>query len=204
MQQLSPLSNETLNSKPRILIIRGKPGSGKSTAAELFMKGKDNLTYINPDNINEEELNEFILKNQSRYKSGDKKNWLYRACFAKAVNAINEGKEIIWDQPWSQLSGVELTYENFLERLGSTGFSFGIAEIYTTDETSKGRVSDRKTNGGHGPSDNTLHFMINGYQPIENISLNEKQNNISIAGINGETADPKELANGLNQIWESL
>lgn len=200
-----PIENEKLDFKPRILIVRGKPGSGKSTASELFMDEIENIKYINPDKISDDELTEFIQQNESKYKSGgDKKNWLYRMCFAKAINALNENREIVWDQPWSQLSGIELTYENFIEKLGRDGFSFGIAEIYSSDETSKDRVNARKTNGGHGPSENTLHYLIKGYQPIEGISLSDNQSDISIAGINGETANPQDLAVGLKQIWESL
>ena len=93
------------------LLIRGKPGAGKSTLAERLLLTVP-AKIIDPDKVNQtsRKYKTFTPKNTKNPSENVK---MYSFLFSKADKLLKKTKNVIWTQPWSRLAEIELTLRNF-------------------------------------------------------------------------------------------
>ncbi|MEN9389494.1 MAG: hypothetical protein RLY61_578, partial [Candidatus Parcubacteria bacterium] len=113
LHELVPLPANTL------IIVRGQPGSGKTTLVESVQEVFD-FELIDPD-ITHTQPAEFDAYVQQRiyedmsFATLPIERQYYRFHTYKCVEALKAGKAVIWAQPWSSVDGVNLTLENIRE-----------------------------------------------------------------------------------------
>ncbi len=158
------LATKRLAVVPWLVIIRGIPGSRKSTLARLIRKAKlfDNCISLDPDKIREEDLESFIRKYKLHYLNFDKK---YRYNFKKAGKNLGIGKNVIWDQPFRTL----FLLRKCIDRLKSFGVKFKllIIESELNQKKAWAGVYERIEKGGHGPSKNVFDKMCEEYESAD-------------------------------------
>lgn len=149
---------------PWLVIIRGIPGSRKSTLARAIHKAKlfDNCILLDPDKIRKEDLESFIRKYKLHYLNFDKK---YRYNFEKAGKNLGIGKNVIWDQPFRTLC----LLRKCVDRLKSFGVKFKllIIELELNQKKAWAGVCERIKKGGHGPSKNVFDKMCEEYESAD-------------------------------------
>jgi predicted ABC-type ATPase len=125
--------------KPRLIIVAGPNGSGKTTITEKLLRHEwmDGCEYINPDFIARDEL-------------GD---WTTRESFIKAANIAEErrnkflarGKSIAFETVFSSQEKLE-----FVQKAKDAGYFIRLFFICTQDPTINAqRVAVRVMEGGH-------------------------------------------------------
>jgi predicted ABC-type ATPase len=125
--------------KPRLIIVAGPNGSGKTTITEKLLRHEwmDGCEYINPDFIARDEL-------------GD---WTTRESFIKAANIaeerrnkfLAEGKSIAFETVFSSREKLE-----FVQKAKDAGYFIRLFFICTQDPTINAqRVAVRVMEGGH-------------------------------------------------------
>ncbi len=167
------------NVKPQLVVIRGIPGSGKSYIAAELEKAidHDRLVILDPD-ATDYTSHEYIAHTRSLTIEGvDPKLHAYRFLRAKAFKAIEAGKIIVWNQPFTSLELFDKVIAKLQEHAKehNTDLSILVVEVHIDPEIAKQRVTHRKHAGGHGPSDTTfdrfvsdfISFAGHGYKVLE-------------------------------------
>jgi len=137
MQELSLA--ESVPEKPKLLVIAGPNGAGKTTfTRQLLMHyWSDDCTFINPDNIAENEFG----------------GWNDEAAVIKAANRAAEMREECLRSGTSMVVETVLSKEDkvdFLRRAKESGFFVRVFFIGTdTPEINAARVARRVIEGGH-------------------------------------------------------
>jgi len=153
---------------PTLIVVRGMPGSGKSYLASELQKtlGSDKVVMLDPDATDyESEAYKEHVKAQIA-EGVDPKLHAYRFLRAQAYDGIAARKVVIWNQPFTNLE----IFNKMVDRLRThasehhTHLPILVVEVEIDPEVAKERVLERKRQGGHGPSDNTLAQRINDYK----------------------------------------
>ncbi len=169
-------------SKSFILFVRGLPGSGKSDLTNMLRLDRQwsDVVYLNPDEI-DPNSNEYMNFVKTQVGSpGTQDNYKYRILLHKAIDGIRRGKNIVWDQPWSSLWGLNDTLFNinyFLEkeRLGDkVTFTPLVIDVEVPFDVARNRVHRRISLGGHGPSDKTLSNFFERFEDSSGLSAEFK------------------------------
>ncbi len=138
--ELEPLPANTF------IIVRGSPGSGKSTLVESVQQ-RFKFVLIDPDitHSNPEEFHAFVQTRVSEDKGFAKlplELQYYRFHVSKCVETLKAGTAIMWAQAWSGIDGVKLTIENIRE-LVSPDILPIIIELTIPEEEAVQRVARR-------------------------------------------------------------
>ncbi len=154
----------------RVILIRGIPGSGKSTVSGEIVKriGQASCAIIDPDDIDYEgrDYSDFVEKTRIECTDLDSKFYPYRFMLDQFKTAIRNGKCVIWNQPFSNTEGLEHTL-NKIEEIGRTNsicLAISIVEVSVNPQIAYARVSRRIENGGHGPSPFTFVEFIGRFE----------------------------------------
>ncbi|KKQ95622.1 MAG: hypothetical protein UV74_C0013G0274 [Candidatus Woesebacteria bacterium GW2011_GWB1_43_14] len=176
--------SERLDGELSLVFIRGLPGSGKTTVASEMVRliGINGVELIDPDIIDKdsEDYSEFVRKLSQAQPELDPKFFLYRYMLFRARCALLEGRSVIWDQPFSLLSGLKhaiVTTESYFQNLSE--IQVIIVDLDIDPEESYKRVQDRISKGGHGPDRLTFDSFVSKYQPAECLG----RNHISLSGM---------------------
>src|SRR3990167_8779751 len=143
-------------SRGLLMIIRGLPGSGKSTLVDGLLRLTDlsGARRLNPDfvQVNSTEFVEFCLV---RPKDLPLKKLIYRFLLYSACEELAAGCQVIWEQPWRKLELLQLTLENInvrgyhLPETASYPFTIAIVETRLSENEARRRVVSRYKAGQH-------------------------------------------------------
>ena len=148
--------------QPILIIIRGLPGSGKTSIAKGLkdrLKNK-HCVRLDPDSIDYkgEVYKNFIEKLRKTEPQLDAKFFPYRFLRTRAIEALGRREIVIWEQPWSSLKGLKITLEKLSKIFPS--LSTLIVEVEITPEEARKRIKKRVELGGHGPDDKTFKKFV--------------------------------------------
>jgi predicted ABC-type ATPase len=135
----TPLSAESVPEKPKLLVIAGPNGSGKTTFTGQLLKHywSEDCVFVNPDNIAENEFG----------------GWNDATATLKAANRAAEMREECLQNSTSMVVETVLSMEDkidFLRRAKEAGFFVRVFFIGTdTPEINAARVTRRMIEGGH-------------------------------------------------------
>lgn len=138
-QMPGPLSDESRQEKPKLLVIAGPNGSGKTTFTRQLLKHywSEDCTFINPDNIAENEFG----------------GWNNSAAIIKAADRAAEMRQQCLLSRTSMVVETVLSMEDkidFLKHAKDAGFFVRVFFIGTdTPEINAARVARRMIEGGH-------------------------------------------------------
>lgn len=150
--------------KPVLVFVRGMPGSGKSYLAAALEKalGKENVLMLDPDKI---DLTAHDYTEFSKFLTAeglDEKIHPFRWLRTSAYGGIKAHNIIIWNQPFTN----EGVFNRLISHLQDYAQEHQIdlpvlvVEVKIDPTVAKDRVNQRKLDGGHGPSENTLNKRI--------------------------------------------
>ncbi len=157
--------------KSVVVFIRGIPGSGKSYLAAELQKiiDHDKLVVLDPD-ATDYTSHEYTEHTRSLAQEGvDPKLHAYRFLRAKAYKAIEDGKIIIWNQPFTSLE----IFDKVTKRLTDHAISHNcdiailVVEVEVDPKVASQRVTHRKHTGGHGPSDTIFDRFVSDFASFE-------------------------------------
>ncbi len=192
--------HNTQKSNPMLVLVRGVPGSGKSFFADKLRISFDQNDYIvlDPDatNYDSQEYKEHIKKQIA--ENVDPKLHPYRFLRAKAFDAIKNSQIIIWNQPFTDLA-VMKNVTNKLEEFAqenNKNLKILVVELVVPKSIAWDRVSQRKSHGGHGPSEEKFNIFYDSFITAETAGYET----ISIDG----QQDPKVNINTVVKLIEKL
>ena len=152
--------------EPLLILIRGLPGSGKSYLAQaLGQQLGEAVVMLDPD------ATDYTGKAYKAHVAAlteqgvDPALHAYRFLRAQAYAGIEQGKVIVWNQPFTNLE----IFHKMLDGLKAYAtehqahLSVLIVEVETSSELAKTRVEQRKATGGHGPSEATFQRFQGDY-----------------------------------------
>lgn len=164
MSETKPSEKTNANNNPIVVFIRGLPGSGKSYLANKLIKEfkQGQIVSLDPDLI-DNNCDEYLQHSKELAKDGVEPNLFpYRFLRSKAYHGIEQGRIIIWDQPFTN---VEI-FEKLINRLkdhakkSNKKISFLMVELSIDSKIATQRIKDRLDGGGHGPSEKTFQKFI--------------------------------------------
>jgi len=137
--------------KPLLLFVRGLPGSGKTTVTDTLAETPllCDAEYLDPDRVNKKQ--EAYLRHVSKQPADlSNKTVLYRFLLTKAIAALQTGRHVVWEQPWSWAEGIEITLAKIRNALGTIiTVDPIIIELTVEFEKATERVSERYRQGEH-------------------------------------------------------
>lgn len=163
------------NDHPTLVVVRGVPGSGKSyIATELQRKiGDDKIVLLDPDTIDyESDAYRAHCKNQAA-EGVDPLLYAYRFLRGQAYEAIEQHKVIVWNQPFTNVD----IFHKMIQRLKdhaaehNTILTILIVEVSIDLAVARRRVEQRKRDGGHGPSEQTLNKRFQDYRSFAGLGF---------------------------------
>ena len=151
---------------PKLIMVRGLPGSGKSfLAAKLQEQLKDGVVLLDPDSIDMKGEDYMSFSAKLSAEGVDEKLHPYRFLRSRAYDGITAHKIIIWNQAFTQQEMLDKTIKNLQayaeehdEKLPAM-----VVEVSIDIPTAKQRVAGRHQAGGHNVTDKTFERFINDY-----------------------------------------
>lgn len=163
--------------KPNLLIIRGVPGSGKTSLAREMQKrfGWETSVIIDPDEIDKQSANyvSFVENLKLNNPDIDENIYPYRFLLSQAKNVLETGTTVIWDQPFTVLEGLRYTIGTLTAHAKALGISLPvlIIELQTSKKEAIRRVDKRQSEGGHGLTVDQIDFFFGKYSTAEGLGF---------------------------------
>ncbi len=156
------------NGTPKLVIIRGIPGGGKSFLAVALRErlGVENVEVLDPDAIDKESDDFKALSAQLSDEGVDEKFHPFRYLRAKAHAAILAGKTVIWNQAFNDFAGFKITVDKLIAFAEEHGVQLPVlvAEVEVSKQTARARIAERVHRGGHLVEDERLDKFFAGYE----------------------------------------
>lgn len=149
------------------MIIRGIPGSGKTTIATEISKrlSSDSFLILDPDLLGDRtEVYQDFCGTLKTFGVSEK-FFPYRFLLAQARDALMLGKTVVWDQPFTDQEGLAYTVRKLRKEVDPNLRAL-IIEVNVPIEIARARIKDRKIKGGHGPSDDVFDSFIERYRSL--------------------------------------
>lgn len=149
-----------------LILVRGLPGSGKThMSAALRQALGGEVVMLDPDAT--DYTSQAYLDHTRALTAEGVEAALhpYRFLRGQAYDAIAAGQTIIWNQPFTNLE----IFDKVVARLRHHAKAHGVTlqlvvvEVEIDPAVAKQRVSQRKAQGGHGPSDDTFARFVRDY-----------------------------------------
>lgn len=161
--------------RPTLVIIRGIPGCGKTYLAQALRANliSDEVETLDPDLIDfsGNEYKSFVEQLSIEEPKLESKIYPYRYLLKKAKQALDQGKIVLWDQPFSNLQALEKTIKKltgYVEEKGNN-LKVLIVEIETPLSIAKERIRQRKIGGGHGPDEKTFENFVSTFKRADSL-----------------------------------
>jgi len=185
----------------KLIMIRGLPGSGKSYLTTALSKalGEQNVVVLDPDATDYKSPEYLELSRALTEEGVEEKFHPHRFIRGKAFKAIDDGKIIIWNQPFSNLGGFQRTIASLQEHAAERGLDeipMLVVEVEAPLEVAKNRVVERKANGGHGPTDNGFARFVDDYKTF----ADEGYNIITVQGHGEATVAVTAIRTALDKL----
>lgn len=182
---------------PLIILIRGIPGSGKSYIAhELANKLGQGVILLDPDaiDLNSDDYARHI--EQMKKDNVDPKLHAYRFLRGQAYQGIKEGKTIVWNQPFTNPEIFRKMTDNLYAQASQyrAPLRILVVEVEIDAELAKKRITSRKENGGHGPSEDTFNRFVRDYRTL----ANDGYETITVHGDNDVQASIQSIAEAID------
>ncbi|MFC1621959.1 AAA family ATPase [Patescibacteria group bacterium] len=142
----------------KCILVRGKPGSGKTSLAQEIAK-KENIRIIDSGEV-DKTSKEYQHFKPIRNRNPTDQVKKYSFLFHKAREHLENKGTILWCQPWSRMSEIMVTLQNFAYHFGETHsktwelnpkelletlpFALVIIELEISDKNSIERIQKRK------------------------------------------------------------
>lgn len=153
---------------PRLIIVRGIPGSGKSylTAALTEKFGTDSAIILDPDTIPYGSQQYKQFSETLSTEGVDAKFHPFRWSRSQAFDAIIAGKTIIWNQAFGDFTGLQKTVESLKTYAQEQGKELPvlIVEVEVDSDIAKKRVAQRAAQGGHDVPEEAFDRFIRQYE----------------------------------------
>lgn len=135
----------TMKTQPKLVIVRGVPGSGKTYLTSVLADtiGREAVCVLDPDTVDLDGDAQYLaLSAQLAAEGVDKKFHLYRYLRMQAYEAIENGKTILWNQPFIDFNGFEVTVKRLREYAADHGqeLSVLVVEVEVPESTARARV----------------------------------------------------------------
>lgn len=161
--------------KPILVIVRGIPGSGKTHLAKEVIKHiEEPVVMLDPDatDYDSKEYAEHVK--QQTADGVDPKLHAYRFLRAQAHSGIENGRIIMWNQPFTNLEIFHKMMANLHTHAqeNDTTLTVLVVEVEVNPAVAKQRMKSRKEAGGHGPSDDIFDRFVNDYISYTNEGFN--------------------------------
>ncbi len=157
---------------PILLLIRGLPGSGKSTQARFLSEklGKEKSLLLDPDYIDKKESEYLEFSESLAQKEPDLPVNIhpYRYLMNRALNGLKFSNIVIWNQPFIDLDQMDYTVRK-LAKDSNIDFETIVVDIETPIEISKQRNRLRIEKGGHGPSEEVFDGFVANYKRADSL-----------------------------------
>ncbi len=182
---------------PKLVLIRGLPGSGKSYLANAMKDslGPDKVVTLDPD-ATDYKSQEYVDFSKALAADGvEEKFYPYRFVRAQAYEGIVKHKIIIWNQAFTNLDGFQKTIANLQAYAADRGTQLPllVVEVAVNEKTAKARVADRAKQGGHNVPEEAFARFINDYASFADQGYN-------IVGVNGED----DIASSVAAVTKAL
>ncbi|HEY4160734.1 MAG TPA: AAA family ATPase [Candidatus Saccharimonadales bacterium] len=186
---------------PILVLIRGVPGSGKTYLAGTLqtMLGADKVVLLDPDAI-DRAGREYQDHSEALTAEGVEELFHpYRYLRAGAHHAIEGGKIVIWNQPFTLQSGFERTIQNLHGFAAERDIRMPIVsvEIEIDPILAKARTDARKQQGGHGPSDGRFARYLSDYTSLPSSG---QDHTITVHGADDITVSAVAVLNTLREL----
>lgn len=153
---------------PVLIMVRGIPGSGKSYIARHLQDaiGTEKTIAVDPDKIDKESspYREFV--NDLTQQGVDAKLHPYRYLRAQAYQGITNHKAVIWNQAFTDFTGLERTIIRLQEFATEHSITLPVLviEVEVDPSVAKERVVARAKSGGHDVPNDVFARFIDQYQ----------------------------------------
>ena len=187
------------NKQAVVVLIRGLPGSGKSTIVSQYVDQSDrDLVVLDPD-ATQYDSNEYrAFCKQQTIDGVDSKLHPYRFLRAQAYTGIENGQTVLWNQAFTNLDIFHKMVDRFKEHaaLHDVALQILVAEVAIDPKIAEQRIKARVADGGHDVNSEKLQQFINEYRSFEG----EGYRVVSLDGENDVTNSANKLSDAIEAL----
>ena len=158
-------------STPSLIIIRGIPGSGKTSIAIGLAEalGNNKVQPIDPDEIDVTSDAYRAFSHSLSAQGIDEKFHTYRYLNTKARQAVDAHQVIIWNQAFIDFKGLSITIERLREYAHGQGNELPVlvVDVVIDPVVARQRISTRATQDGRVIDEEVMERFIQNYVPLD-------------------------------------
>ena len=139
------------------MVIRGLPGSGKSTVAKIIASKLGNVGIVDQDEV-DVKSDEFLELRRSVTGEIPDRTVIYRFDLRNAKQYLTENKMVIWPQPWTKVWGIEKAVRSLKSEFPD--LEVNVVQFDLPPEHANERVMQRAASGGHTFNEKSMQDFI--------------------------------------------
>ena len=165
----------TKQKQATLVLVRGLPGSGKSTiiahVAKLLQSGC--FIVLDPDKTDYSSSEYLAHKAQQKSKGVDEKLWPYRFLRAQSATAISQAKVVLWNQAFTNLDAFRQIISRHQEIASQAGVALRVlvVEVSIDPELARRRIAERVKQGEHDVAADRFENFVRDYRSFANLEF---------------------------------